>query len=79
MSVKTGRYQWNKDPRLKEATVSEEGEDIWHDLQGDPRAGDCKENNLQGMHPVVLSYATSSFCFHLDTTTVRLSFTFHCV
>jgi hypothetical protein len=24
-----GRYQWNKDPKLKEATTSKEEEDIW--------------------------------------------------
>jgi hypothetical protein len=37
--------QSNKDPKLKEATSSEEGEGIWHDLQGDPRAGDRKDNS----------------------------------
>jgi hypothetical protein len=35
--------------------------------------------NLQGMHPVVLSYKHSSFCFRLSTTTIRVSFAFHCV
>jgi hypothetical protein len=33
MSGETGRHQWNKGPRLKEATTSEEGEDIRKDLQ----------------------------------------------
>jgi hypothetical protein len=34
-----------KDPRLRKATTSEEGEDIRQDLQGDPKAGDRKENS----------------------------------
>jgi hypothetical protein len=45
MLATTGRYQWNKDPRFKEATMSEEGEDIWQDLQGDPRDGDRRQNS----------------------------------
>jgi hypothetical protein len=45
MLSETGRHQRNKDPRLKETTTSEEGEDIWRDLQADPGARDCKENN----------------------------------
>jgi hypothetical protein len=31
--------------------------------------------NLQGMHPVVLSYVTSSFGFRLNTTTTKISIT----
>lgn len=34
---------------------------------------------LQGMLAVVLPYITSSFCFCLNTTTTRISFTFHCI
>jgi hypothetical protein len=45
MLAETRRYQWNKDPKLKEATTSEEGQDIWQDLHGDPRAGDRRENS----------------------------------
>jgi hypothetical protein len=41
---KTGRHQWNKDPRLKAATISQEGQNIQQDLEEDPRAGDGKEN-----------------------------------
>jgi hypothetical protein len=40
----TGRHQWYKDPRLKEATTSKEGQDVRQDLQENPRAGDHKEN-----------------------------------
>jgi hypothetical protein len=39
------KQQWNNEPRLKGATMSEEGEDIWQDLQEDRRAGDCKANS----------------------------------
>jgi hypothetical protein len=34
------KASWNKGPRLEEATASEEGEDIWQDLQEGSRAGD---------------------------------------
>jgi hypothetical protein len=40
MLGKTGRHQWNKRPRLKAATTSEEEEDIWLYLQEDHIAGD---------------------------------------
>jgi hypothetical protein len=42
MSGKTRRYQWNKGPRLKEATTSEEREDIRQNLQEDSRDGGLK-------------------------------------
>jgi hypothetical protein len=45
MSGKTGRHQWNKDSRFKEATMSEEGKDIQQDVQEDHRAGDHKANS----------------------------------
>jgi hypothetical protein len=35
MSGETGRQQWNKGPRLKAATTSEEEEDIRQNLQED--------------------------------------------
>jgi hypothetical protein len=44
MSGETGRDQWNKGLRLKEAAISEEGEGIWKDLQVDHWAGDCEAN-----------------------------------
>jgi hypothetical protein len=34
---------------------------------------------LQGMHPVVLSFISSLFGFHLNTTTIKISFISHCV
>jgi hypothetical protein len=34
--------QWNKVPKFKTAAMSEEGEDIWQDLEEDDRAGDGK-------------------------------------
>jgi hypothetical protein len=48
-SGKTGRHQWNKGLRLKEATTSEEGENIRQDLQEDHRAGG-RETNSQNFH-----------------------------
>jgi hypothetical protein len=48
-SSKTGRHQWNKGPRLKEATMCEEGEDIWQDLEEDRRAR-SQEANSQNFH-----------------------------
>jgi hypothetical protein len=33
-----GMQQWNEGPRLKEAAMSEEGDDIQQDLQEDSRA-----------------------------------------
>jgi hypothetical protein len=41
-SGKTGRHQWNKGLRLKEATISEGGENIRQDLWEDHWAGDCE-------------------------------------
>jgi hypothetical protein len=38
-----GILQWNKGPKLKTATMSEEGEDIQQDLQEDRRS---KEGEL---------------------------------
>jgi hypothetical protein len=35
MSAKTGKHKQNKDPRLKEATISEKREDSWENLQED--------------------------------------------
>jgi hypothetical protein len=46
--------QWNKKLRCKTADMSEEGEDIWQDLQEDHRAGDRKANSW------VFSWATES-------------------
>jgi hypothetical protein len=37
--------QWNKVPRLKGATTSEEGEDIRQDLSENHRAGDREANS----------------------------------
>jgi hypothetical protein len=37
-SAKIRGHEWNKDPILKEASTSEEGEEIQQDLQGTPRA-----------------------------------------
>jgi hypothetical protein len=48
----TGKQQWNKDPRLKEAATSEEREDIGQDLLENHLAGDCEGN---------------SWIFHLDS------------
>jgi hypothetical protein len=42
---KTRRHQWNNGLRLKEATMSEEGEDIWQILQEDCRAGGHEANS----------------------------------
>jgi hypothetical protein len=39
------KQQWNNELRFKEATIPEEGEDIWQDLQKDHRAGDRKANS----------------------------------
>jgi hypothetical protein len=36
---------WNKTSRLKEATMSEEGEDIWQDLWENHWAGDREANS----------------------------------
>jgi hypothetical protein len=44
-SGKTRRHQWNKGLRLKEATMSEEGEYIQQDLQENHRAGDHEANS----------------------------------
>jgi hypothetical protein len=44
MSGETGMLQWNKGPRLKGATMSEEGADIWQDLQEDHKAGAHQAN-----------------------------------
>jgi hypothetical protein len=44
-----GMQQWNKVPRHTEATMSEEGEGIWQDLQEDCRAGG-HEANSQNFH-----------------------------
>jgi hypothetical protein len=41
----TGRHQWNKELRFKEVTTSEEGEDIWQDLQEGHRAGGLEANS----------------------------------
>jgi hypothetical protein len=43
-SAKIKGHQWNKDPVLKEATTSEEGDEIQQDFQGTPRA----ENEKRG-------------------------------
>jgi hypothetical protein len=45
-SDETGRHQWNKGPRLKEAATSEEGEDIRQDLEEDRRTGGHEVNSL---------------------------------
>jgi hypothetical protein len=45
MSAKTGMQHWNKEQRLKEAAMSKKRQDIWQDLQVDPRARDHKENS----------------------------------
>jgi hypothetical protein len=42
MMEDTGMQQWNKGPRSKTVTTSEEAEDIRQDLQEDRRAGDRK-------------------------------------
>jgi hypothetical protein len=44
-SGETGWYQWNKEPRLKEGTTSEEREDIRQDLQENSVAGDLEANS----------------------------------
>jgi hypothetical protein len=46
ISGETGRHQWNKEPRLKGATQSEEGEDIRQDLRENNRAGDREVKSL---------------------------------
>jgi hypothetical protein len=44
-SGESGRQHWNKDPRLKEVTVSEEWKDIWEDFRENHHTGDCKVNS----------------------------------
>jgi hypothetical protein len=44
MSAETGKHQGNKDPRLKEATISEEREDSWENLREDFRTSDRAAN-----------------------------------
>jgi hypothetical protein len=44
MSRETGRHQWSKGLRIKEVTTSEEGEDIWKDLQESQWARDHEVN-----------------------------------
>lgn len=46
MLGEAGRHHWKKEPRLKGATVSEEEEDIWQDLQENHGAGDHELNSL---------------------------------
>jgi hypothetical protein len=45
MLGETGIEQQHKRPRLKGATMSEEGEDIWQVHQEDHRAGGYKANS----------------------------------
>jgi hypothetical protein len=45
MSTETGKHQGNKDPRLKEATKSEERGDIWENLREDFRTGARRTNS----------------------------------
>jgi hypothetical protein len=40
------KQHWNKDPRLKEAAISEERKDIWENLRENHRIGDRKTNSL---------------------------------
>jgi hypothetical protein len=40
----TGRHQWGKEPRLKGAAMSEEGQDIWQNLWENHKAGDREVN-----------------------------------
>jgi hypothetical protein len=49
-----GIQQWNKGPRCKMVAKSEEGEDIWQDLQEDHRVGG-REVSSQDFHQVVES------------------------
>jgi hypothetical protein len=44
-SSETERHQWNKGPRFKEGTTSEEGEDIREELRENHRAGDREANS----------------------------------
>jgi hypothetical protein len=44
-SGETRRHHWNKGLRLKEATTSEEGEDIQQDHRENHWAGDCEANS----------------------------------
>jgi hypothetical protein len=49
-SGETRRHQWNKEPRLKTATTSEEGEDNWQQHQRMDQKTDAmsgKQNNTR--------------------------------
>jgi hypothetical protein len=41
----SGRQHWNKDPRLKEATISDEPEDMWENLRKNHRTGNREANS----------------------------------
>jgi hypothetical protein len=43
-SRSTGKHYWNKDPKLKEATTSEEREHIRQNLRENNQAGDREAN-----------------------------------
>jgi hypothetical protein len=45
MSAEIWKHQASKDPRLKEATISEEREDVWENLREKHRTGNRKADS----------------------------------